>query len=248
MNRPRVLVIRSGANPFLRVGESETVEVVEHSSHEIRPVAPPVGSVAGPANLCAFTSQVAVERVARDAELRASILEATRGGRIAAVGSATEGALRARGIEPDLVAGGSVEDLLEALPRRLDGWTVLLPCGEDAAAELPEELHARGAHVSRIVVYRKAPLPRPAGLEREIRDGAYAAFCTTSPAAARWLFDGLDPDAAERLKQTPAVVLGRFTRRSLEAHGVERIAVAPEPRFESALKLLEQLASDSNAA
>jgi uroporphyrinogen-III synthase len=230
------------------MGESEIVEVVEHSSHEIRPVRPPDGALAGPANLCAFTSQVAVERVATDPELRASFSEASRGGRVAAVGSATADALRARGIEADLVAGGSVEALLEALPRRLDGWSVLLPCGEDAGAELPEELHARGAHVSRIVVYRKVPLRRVAELEREIRDGAFVAFLATSPAAARWLFDGLDPAAAERLKQTPAVVLGRFTRRSLEAHGVERIAITPEPRFESALRLLEQLASESDAA
>lgn len=248
MSRPRVLVVRSGANPFAQMGESDVVEVVERSSHEIRPVDPPEGAFPERADLCAFTSQVAVERVTRDAALAARWQEAARGARLAAVGTATAGALEARGIGPVLAGGGSAEDLLAALPRSLEGWTVLLPCGEDASPELPEELHRRGARIASVVVYRKVPRPRDADLAREIVERPFAAFCTTSPAAAEWLFAGLDAAAATRLRGTPAVVLGRFTRRDLEGHGVEKIAVAPEARFESAMRLLEHLASASGAA
>ncbi len=69
-----------------------------------------------------------------------------------------------------------------------------------------------------------------------------AAFCTTSPAAADWLFAGLSPEAAERLRATPAVALGNATLERLASHGVETVHVAPEARFRSAGTLLEQLA------
>jgi uroporphyrinogen III methyltransferase/synthase len=230
------------------MGRSEVVDVREESSHEIRPLEPGDDAFASPARLCAFTSQVSVERMTGDPNLRARFERAVRGARLAAVGTATAGALRDRGFEPDLIAGGSVDSLLAELPDRLDGWTVLLPCGEDASQDLPEELHRRGAHVNRAVVYRKVPLPRDVALAREIVDDPFAAFCTTSPAAAEWLFVGLDPGSAERLRHTPAVVLGRFTRRCLEAHGVERIAIAEDASFDGALRLLEHLASEFDAA
>jgi len=230
------------------MGQSEIVDVREQSSHEIRPVEPGDDAFATPARLCAFTSQVSVERVTGDAKLRALFERAIREARLAAVGTATAGALRARGFEPDLTAGGSVDSLLEELPDRMDGWSVLLPCGEDASQDLPEELHRRGAHVRRAVVYRKVPLPRDGALTREIVEAPFAAFCTTSPAAAEWLFVGLERAAAERLRHTPAVVLGRFTRRCLESHGVERIAVAEDASFDGALRLLEHLATEFDAA
>jgi uroporphyrinogen-III synthase len=42
-----------------------------------------------------------------------------------------------------------------------------------------------------------------------------------------------------------AVVLGRYTRRYLETHGVERIAETESARFESAARLLSELATAS---
>ena len=63
-------------------------------------------------------------------------------GRIAAVGPATEEALRRHGTRVDFVAGGSGDELLDLLPGSLSGWRVILPRGEDATAALPEELGA----------------------------------------------------------------------------------------------------------
>ena len=155
----------------------------------------------------------------------------------------TAEALAARGIKSDLVAGGSAEDILERLPGDLSGRRFLLPCGEDANPELAERLGSRGAHLVRLVLYRKVPRPRDPGLEREILERPFAAFCTTSPSAARWLFEGLGEAATRRLQETPAVVLGRFTRRFLESHGVSRIVVTGEARFAEAVGLLETLAT-----
>ena len=93
------------------------------------------------------------------------------------------------------------------------------------------------------MVYRKVARPHDGELAREILARPFGAFCTTSPSAARWLFEGLPPDAADRLRRTPAVVLGRFTRRFLESHGVEHIATTEEQRFAAAVRLLEELAT-----
>ena len=248
MTRPRVLVVRSGANPFASVGDSAAVEVVERVSHSIEPVRPPKPGEAGIPDLAVLTSQVSVERVAGDPSLDWLLQAIRRALRVAAVGPATADALRAHGIEPTVIGAGSAERLLERLPTRLEGWRVLLPCGEDAPTDLAEAMRLRGAHVDRFVVYRKAARARDAGLEREILERPFSAFCATSPSAADWLFGGLTESAAERLRNTPAVVLGRFTRRFLEARGVGRILVTPDARFASALRLLEELATASAGA
>ncbi|HEX4438876.1 MAG TPA: uroporphyrinogen-III synthase, partial [Thermoanaerobaculia bacterium] len=219
------------------------VELVERSSHTIVPVAVPAASLSHRSDLVIFTSQVAVERVLADASLAEAIRGAVKSGRVAAVGEATAAALERHGMPASLVAGGSAESILERLPRRLDGLAVLLPCGDDGAIEMDEALRSRGAHVERVVVYKKVPVPADRELSDEIERAPFAAFCTTSPSAARWLFRSASDAAAARLRATPAVVLGRFTRRYLESHGVERIEVSDAPRFDAAARLLERLAT-----
>jgi len=243
VSAPRVLVVRSGANPFAKVSLGSGVELVERSSHTIVPVVVPPSVLSQPADLVIFTSQVSVERVLGDASLAEAVRAAAQGGRIVAVGEATAAALRRRGLPPDVTAGGSAEAILASLPRRLDGVTALLPCGDDGAIEMDEALRSRGARVSRVVVYKKVPVPADRELSEQIERRPFAAFCATSPSAARWLFGSVSDDAAARLRETPAVVLGRFTRRYLESHGVSRIAVADEPRFDAAARLLERLAT-----
>jgi len=239
---PRALVVRSGMNPFAALAESPRLEIVEKSSHTIEPVAAAPEAIEGSYDLAVFTSQIAVEGLASQPALFAAFQRALAGGRIAAVGAVTAERLQGHGIHAALTAAGSAEGVLDVLPRALDGWRVLLPCGEDASEELPEGLRYRGAHVDRLVLYRKVARPHDAALARQILEQPFAAFCTTSPSAARWLFESLPEPAADRLRATPAVVLGRFTRRFLESHGVFRIETAEEPRFAAAVQLLEKLA------
>jgi uroporphyrinogen-III synthase len=242
MSLPRALVVRSGMNPFAPMAESPRIEIVEMSSHTIEPVAAPPEALAGPYNLAVFTSQIAVDGIAGNSALLEAFRRETAGGRVAAVGAVTGEALDRRGIPVTMTASGSAEGILDLLPRVLDGWRVLLPCGEDASQELPEGLRYRGAHVDCVVVYRKVPRPHDVKLAREILERPFAAFCTTSPSAARWLFESLPQAAADRLRATPAVVLGRFTRRFLESHGVSHIETTEEQRFSAAVRLLEKLA------
>lgn len=243
MSLPRALVVRSGANPFVSFAVSSRLEILEKSSHFIEPLEPDSALLETPVEFVVFTSQVAVERLFAD-ERRASLFRAaTAGGVVGAVGPVTGEALEARRVAVGFVAEGSGESVLERLPSDLSGRRILLPCGEDASPELPERLRARGARVARMVLYRKVARPHDSGLEREILERPFAAFCTTSPSAARWLLQGLGEEATKRLQATPAVVLGRFTRRFLESHGVSRIEVTEEARFAEALTLLETLAT-----
>ncbi|HEY1252206.1 MAG TPA: uroporphyrinogen-III synthase [Thermoanaerobaculia bacterium] len=244
---PRVLVVRSGANPFARLSPRTGVEIVERVSHTIQPLPVPPGAFERSVDFVVFTSQVTVERLLSDDALAPSVRRLIAGGRLVAVGPATEGALRRRGLFPDVVARGGAESVLERLPRRLEGQHVLHPCAEDATPELGEGLRRRGASVTRLPVYRKVPTPTDPTLAREIVARPFTAFCVTSPSAATWLFTGLPADAVQRLRRTPAVVLGPYTRRYLESHGVEHIAVTDEARFDAAAKMLEALAGGAPA-
>ena len=245
MSAPRVLVVRSGANPFARLTPTAGIEVVERASHTIVSLEPPSSAFDRPADLALFTSQVTVERLLSDPALAPRLRAAVAQARVVAVGRATEGALRRGGLPPDIVAAGSGESILDGLPGRLDGVHVLLPCAEDATPELAAALERRGAAVKRVPVYRKIPVPPDSELGLQIVDRPFQAFCVTSPSAATWLFAGLPEAAAQRLRETPAVVLGRYTRRYLESHGIVRIAVTDEPRFDAAARMLERLARET---
>lgn len=242
MTFPRVLVVRSGSHPLAAAADSSRVEIVERVSHAIEPVEVAERVVPARVDLAVFSSRIAVDHAldVRESPLFRCIAGA---GQVFAVGHATASALRARGVVRAVAGGGSAEALLAALPERLDGRTVLFPCGADVLPELPEGLRARGARVIPIVVYRKVQNPADPSLEREILERPFAAFCTTAPSAAQWLFDGVGPAGQERLRATPAVVLGAATLRWLAARGVARIEVAPEARFLAAVHLLEALAT-----
>jgi uroporphyrinogen-III synthase len=243
VSAPRVLVVRSGAKPFARIPAVSGIEVVERVSHSIEPLEVATSCFDRPADLAIFTSQVTVERLLSDTRLATRLRGALDGGRAVAIGRSTEAALRRHGWPPDIVAKGSGESILDCLPPRLDGTHVFLPRAEDATPELPEALARRGAEVTRVAVYRKVAVPPDADLDRQIVDRPFTAFCVTSPSAAAWLFASLSSAAAQRLRETPAVVLGRYTRRYLESRGIARISVTETPRFDAAARVLETLAT-----
>jgi len=245
LKRPRVLVVRSGARPFADRGADPGLEIVERVTHQIVSVTLPADAFAEPADYVVFTSVTTVERLFTDDAVRADLLRCLGSGQVVSVGSATAASLRERGVSSAIVGAGSGEAILSRLPADLDGRRILMPCGEDAGIRLPETLVARGARVTRLDVYRKIPAPADPALDREILKRPFAAFCATSPAAAAWLFSERTEPAAQRLRETPAVVLGPSTRRSLETRRVARICTTSEPRFPAAAALLGMLATAS---
>ncbi len=240
MRRPLVLVVRSGARPF---GPIEGVEVAEYVSHTVEPIAPVASEWSAAWDTVIVTSQTAVEQITRDATNADVLRRGLETGTLVAVGEATADALRQHGLPPDHVAAGSARSMLEGLASTLSGSRVLWPCGEDASVDLAEPLRERGAHVRRLVLYRKRPAAANPALSAEIVERPPAAFCATSPAAAEWLFGGLSEEATERLRKTPAVALGPSTLEKLAALGVERVEISREARFGSAGELLARLAT-----
>lgn len=98
------------------------------------------------------------------------------GPRLCAIGPATAAALRARGLEPDLVPPEYVaESAVEALRSAgVAGSRVLLARAEEARDVIPVELERLGARAEVLAVYRTVP---PEGLER----GARELFATVRP-------------------------------------------------------------------
>jgi uroporphyrinogen III methyltransferase/synthase len=128
-----------------------------------------------------FTSVNAVERFV--AELRDA--RAFGSASVAAVGGATAEALRARGIEPDLVpAEHSARGLVEAFPPAGSGASnrVLFPAADIAPATIEDGLARLGWVVQRVDAYRTVPAPasEPELLARVAQADALVLTATSS--------------------------------------------------------------------
>jgi uroporphyrinogen-III synthase len=234
--RPRLLIVRSGGRPF-PADLAPGLEVVDRATHEIVTLEPDAAILDGRFDLVIVTSRAAVERLVAREDLRARL-----SGRVIAVGPATAELLRAHVAGRVEDGGGSARRILEMLPRDLSGSRILLPRGEDAGDELAREIARRGGDVVPLTLYRKAARAYDPAVDSLVRDSGVAVFCATSPAAARWLFEGESGEAQELLRHTAAVVLGESTREDLVERGVLRVEIAGTPTFESAARLAVSLA------
>jgi len=159
-----------------------------------------------------LTSANGVERLL-DGDVRA-----LGGVRVAVIGTATAAAVRARGIEPDLVpARATGEALLEALGD-VHGQAVLVATAEGARDLLPDGLRSGGARVTLLHLYRtvREPLEVEAVLAADL-----VTFASSSTVAN--VVDGLPDGAGGRLR---AVSIGPVTSGSLRERGIEPVAEA----------------------
>ncbi len=105
-------------------------------------------------------------------------------GRIAAIGPKTAAALRARGIEPDVIPQPHTAEALVQALGDLRGKRVLFPASDIARETLPDGVTAAGGVVHQITVYRTLPAePDPEGLAALRRGVAWLTF--TSPSTVR---------------------------------------------------------------
>jgi uroporphyrinogen III methyltransferase/synthase len=216
-NRPlfgrRVVVTRARAQAsgLARRLSDLGAEVVEAPAIRIEPLPfdrPDLGSF----HVAIFTSVNGVELVL-DGDVRA-----LRGVQVAAIGSATADALRARGVEPDLLPEQAMsESLLDAMGD-VRGCRVLLATALDARRVLPDGLREGGAEVVELHPYRtvREPVDRDALLGSDL-------VTFTSSSTVDTVLDGLTGDDAARLR---AVSIGPITSRSLRARNVEPVAEA----------------------
>lgn len=159
---------------------------------------------------------------------------AVPGPRICAIGSATAGALRRRGIEPSIVPDQYMaEGVVAALSSGpLAGCRILVPRAAAARDVIPDELRKLGAVVDVLPVYENRV---PAGLQ----EAAQALFASapphwialTSSSTVKHLYDALGPQA---LSQSKLASIGPITSDAARALGLT-VAVESTPSTIDAL-------------
>src|SRR5262245_4806676 len=130
---------------------------------------------------------------------------------VAAIGPGTARALRARGVEPDVVperavAEGLVDALTDVPVRR-----ALIARAAEGRDVLPDALRERGAHVDIVALYETVAEP----LDDSTRDAAAHYLLFTSASSVRFF-----AAAAGSLTGPKLVSIGPATSDELRAHGV----------------------------
>ncbi|TAJ21276.1 MAG: uroporphyrinogen-III synthase, partial [Dehalococcoidia bacterium] len=182
-----------------------------------------------------FTSANAVDAFLDalfDAGTDARALASTR---IAAIGTATERALRARGLRADVVPHEAVGEALgAALAPRVTGSRVLLPRAEGARDALPAALRTAGAEVEELTLYLAAPPAEPpAEVMAALRAGQVDVAMFTSSSTVTNLASMLGGDLSP-LKGAVIACIGPIVAETARQQGL-RVDVVAEPHTIDAL-------------
>lgn len=184
-----------------------------------------------------------VDRQERDARV-------VGGARLSAIGPATAGALRARGLRADLIPDefrgeGAARALLDAHRGDLRGVRVLQPRAAIAREVLPETLRAAGAHVDVIHAYRNLPAEGEdaAAIRRAIAEREVDVVTFTAPSTVESVARALGPDAAALLAPLTVASIGPITTAAAEKLGIRVDVSAPVYTSEALVLALREHAS-----
>jgi len=186
-----------------------------------------------------FTSANAVD-VFLDALMQQRDLRAFGDTRICAIGPATERALIARGLRPDLIPRDAIgEAVARALVQHggLEGARVLLPRADQARDVLPDTLRAAGAEVDDLPLYLAAPPAEPpAEALQLLREGGIDVVTFTSSSTVRNLVGLMGGDLSPLSDATIACIgpvtadtareAGLTVHVSAEVHTIEGLVSA----------------------
>ncbi len=188
------------------------------------------GLVTGRFEWIVFTSTNAVKAVREKFQEFGLDARAFAGVKIACVGQATADAVRAFGIEPELLPSGeqSSEGLLADFPdydEVLDPINrVLLPRADIATETLAAGLRERGWEIDDVTAYRTVRAAPPAAPIRDaIKSGGFQAVCFTSSSTVRNLV-GI---AGKPHARTVVAAIGPQTAATATEFGL-RVDVQPE--------------------
>jgi len=138
--------------------------------------------------ICASTmaARALTELAGSEAVLRSLARAELMGARFAAVGPASEAAIRELGVGNVVtpLRGHTASALLDAL-RGVQAGTAVLPRSDIADAVIPATLEARGWSLVPQVLYRTRPVDQPPATLGELRSGGFDAIVLRSPSAAR---------------------------------------------------------------
>ena len=157
---------------------------------------------------------------------------------VAAIGDATDAALCADAVWPDVVAEESTaEGLLSELVPRLShepGERILIPQAADARPTLAEGLRAAGHAVDTVIAYRKTvPLDARERAAAIFGDGPLGWVTFTSPSIVRTFAGLFEPRWGERRGTLRAASIGPVTSEALRTLGVPPAAEASKASDEA---------------
>ncbi|PRY59327.1 uroporphyrinogen III methyltransferase/synthase [Knoellia remsis] len=205
------------------------------------------GLVTGRYEWVGFTSVNAVKAIREKFEEFGLDARSFAGLKVAAVGGVTADALRAWGINPDLVPEGeqSAQGLLEEWPpfdELLDPINrVFLPRADIATETLVAGLQEMGWEVDDVTAYRTVRAAPPAAEIRDaIKSGSFDAVVFTSSSTVRNLV-GI---AGKPHPSTVIACIGPATAKTAEESGLRVDVLAPEP---SSDELVDALADHGRA-
>lgn len=163
-----------------------------------------------------FTSRHGVEGFCR--------LCARRDLRAYAVGEATAGAARARGLRA-VAAGGDAEALLARIAAAGDPGPFLHPRGRHVAADIAGALRARGHEATEAVVYSQEALPLSRGARAALAGDAPVLLPLMSPRSGRLFF----AEAGEIRAPLLVAAISRNAAQSVPEGAATRLIVAQSP-------------------
>ncbi len=156
-----------------------------------------------------------------------------KGVRLCAIGNKTAEAIRAFGMNVDVVpeafrAEGLVEAFAGLSPgKSLENVRILLPRAENARELFPESVRARGGLIDTPVAYR-AVKPEKHGkrLKRFLFEGRISIATFTSSATFTNFIEIVGSDALPFLRDVTVAAIGPVTRKSIEDAGLT-VAIMP---------------------
>jgi uroporphyrinogen III methyltransferase/synthase len=170
------------------------------------------------------------ERLAADGQDARAFADAT----VAAIGPGTARALRAHGIEADIVPKRFVaEGLVEAL-RDVPVTRALVARAKDARDVLPDALRERGAAVDVVALYETVAEPVDGATLEAARAADYVTF--TSSSTVRFFL--ATSAAREAVANARAVSIGPVTSESLREHGIEPAVEAQDHDIDGVVEAL----------
>ncbi|MBO8126301.1 MAG: uroporphyrinogen-III C-methyltransferase, partial [Firmicutes bacterium] len=208
-----------GAEPL----ECPTIKISEPDSYE--PVDAAIEGLAQGYDWIVFTSVNGVEYFLDRLFVKGKDIRALGEAKLAAIGTATAGALRRRGLRVDFIPTEyRAEGLLAGFPtEEVSGKKVLIPRALEARTILPEELKRRGAKVLEVPVY-KTVLDESEGetLVRELSQGQVDAITFTSSSTVKNFLTLLTKagGSLDLIKGVTIACIGPITAETTRAAGI----------------------------
>lgn len=248
----RILITRATADagPFRSMLEAEGAVVCEAPMIKIEPARNPdpldreIKERISRFGWILFTSVHAVEHFFSRLKSLGLDSRALGKSKIAAVGDKTTEALRAYGLEPDLVPRAfHSRELLRELQEKyfVRGQKFLWPRADIAPLDLKTELEQAGAEVTDIILYHTIADPEGQRRVAEILNAGpldYAVF--TSGSGVKNFFKGVSAKEIQQIKDK-VVSIGPQTSQALREFKVSILAEAKQHNLDGLLQTLQDL-------